>query len=63
MNNSSYEGVAISSESDPYSTVRLSKIDEPIEVLSRSGWVGFIQKYFFAAVLGSDDYILSLIHI
>ena len=59
MNNSSYEGVAISSESDPYSTVRLNKIDEPIEVLSRSGWVGFIQKYFFAALLGSDDFIYN----
>ena len=30
MNNSSYDGGAISSESDPYSTVRLNKIDEPI---------------------------------
>jgi len=59
MNNSSYEGVAISSESDPYTTSRLSKIDEPVEVLSRSGWIGFVQKYFFAALLGSDEYIYN----
>ena len=59
MNNSSYEGVAISSEQDPYDTSRLSRIDEPIEVLSRSGWVAFVQKYFFAALIGSDDYIYN----
>ena len=33
MNNNSYEGVAISSEFDPYSTSRLRSIDEPLEVL------------------------------
>ena len=59
MNNSSYEGVAISTESDPYETSRLRSVDEPIEVLSRSGWVAFIQKYFFAALLGSDEYIYN----
>ena len=57
MNNSSYEGVAISSEADPYETERLKNLDEPLEVLSKSGWVGFIQKYFFAAIIGSDEYI------
>ena len=59
MNNSSYEGVAISSEQDPYNTSRLSRVDEPIEVLSRSGWIAFVQKYFFAALIGSDDYIYN----
>ena len=59
MNNSSYEGVAISTESDPYDTSRLRSVDEPVEVLSRSGWVAFIQKYFFAALLGSDEYIYN----
>ena len=59
MNNSSYEGVAISTESDPYETYRLRSVDEPVEVLSRSGWVAFIQKYFFAALLGSDEYIYN----
>ena len=59
MNNSSYEGVAISSEQDPYNTSRLSRVDEPIEVLSRSGWIAFVQKYFFAALIGSDEYIYN----
>ena len=59
MNNSSYEGVAISSEQDPYDTTRLSRIDEPKEVLTRSGWVAFVQKYFFAALIGSDEYIYN----
>ena len=59
MNNSSYEGVAISSERDPYNTSRLSRVDEPIEVLSRSGWIAFVQKYFFAAFIGSDEYIYN----
>ncbi len=59
MNNSSYEGIALSSEADPYSTTRLRRVDEPQEVLSRSGWVAFIQKYFFAAIIGSDEYIYN----
>ena len=59
MNNSSYEGVAISSERDPYDTYRLSKIDEKKEVLTRSGWIAFVQKYFFAALIGSDEYIYN----
>ena len=59
MNNSSYEGVAISSEKDPYNTYRLSRIDEKKEVLTRSGWIAFVQKYFFAALIGSDEYIYN----
>ena len=59
MNNSSYEGVAISSERDPYDTFRLSRIDEKKEVLTRSGWIAFVQKYFFAALIGSDEYIYN----
>ena len=59
MNNSSYEGVAISTELDPYSTSRLRSVDEPLEVLSKSGWVAFVQKYFFAAIIGSDEYIYN----
>ena len=56
MNNSSYEGVAISSEDDPYSTSRLRSLDSKIEVSSNSGWIAFIQKYFFAAIIGSEEY-------
>ena len=59
MNNSSYEGVAISSAADPYSTSRLRSIDKDIRDESRAGWVAFIQKYFFAAIIGSDKYIYS----
>ena len=59
MNNSSYEGVAISSERDPYDTYRLSRIDEKKEVLTRSGWIAFVQKYFFAALIGSDEYVYN----
>lgn len=59
MNNSSYEGVAISSEQDPYDTSRLSRINDPKEVLTRSGWIAFVQKYFFAALIGSDEYIYN----
>ena len=59
MNSGSYRGVAISSDQDPYMSSRLRGIDEPISILSRSGWVSFIQKYFFAALIGSDDYIYN----
>jgi len=59
MNNGSYRGVAISTDRAPYETSRLRSIDEPLESLSRGGWVSFIQKYFFAALLGSDDYIYN----
>ena len=59
MNNGSYTGVAISTDQAPYETSRLRSIDEPFESLSRGGWVSFIQKYFFAALLGSDSYIYN----
>ena len=59
MNNSSYQGVAFSTDQDPYETTRLRSIDESISYLSRSGWVSFIQKYFFAALIGSEDNIYN----
>ena len=59
MNNSSYQAVAFSTNDDPYETQRLRKIDEKISYLSRGGWVSFIQKYFFAAVIGSDDFVYN----
>ena len=59
MNNSSYQGVVISSDQDPYFSTRLRSIDEPLSILSRSGWVSFIQKYFFAVLIGSDDYVYN----
>src|SRR6056300_1464272 len=59
MNNSSYQGVAISSDQDPYETTRLRALDKPTSVLSRSGWISFIQKYFFAALIGANDYVYN----
>ena len=59
MNNSSYQGVAFSTDQDPYETTRLRSVDESISALSRSGWVSFIQKYFFAALIGSEDYVYN----
>jgi YidC/Oxa1 family membrane protein insertase len=61
MNSSSYEGVAISTEKDAYETTRLRSLDEPISELSRSGWIAFIEKYFFAALLGSEGVIYNYI--
>ena len=60
MNNGSYLGVAISTDSAPYETTKLNQIEEGgIQNLSRSGWIAFVQKYFFAALLGSGDYIYN----
>src|SRR6056300_1791225 len=59
MNNSSYQGVAISSDQDPYETTRLRSLDKPISVLSRSGWISSIQKYVFSALIGSNDYVYN----
>jgi YidC/Oxa1 family membrane protein insertase len=59
MNNSSYQGVAFSTDQDPYDTTRLRNLDESISYLSRSGWVSFIQKYFFAALIGSEDSVYN----
>ena len=33
----------------------IKSLDESKSYLSRSGWVGFIQKYFFAALIGSEE--------
>src|SRR6056300_1329100 len=59
MNNSSYQGMAFSTDQDPYETTRLRNIDESISYLSRAGWVSFIQKYFFAVLIGSNDYVYN----
>ena len=59
MNNSSYEGVAVSTSEDPYETSRLRSIEEPQEYLTKSGWVAFVQKYFFAAILGSENHVYN----
>ncbi len=54
MNNGSYLGVAISTDREPYETIKLNQVDKEggVEALSRSGWIAFVQKYFFAALAG-----------
>jgi YidC/Oxa1 family membrane protein insertase len=59
MNRSSYQAVAFSTSDDAYETQKLRGLDEKMSFLSRGGWVSFIQKYFFAAVIGSDDFIYN----
>ncbi len=47
-------------EGVPYETTKLNQIEEGgVQNLSRSGWIAFVQKYFFAALLGSSDYIYN----
>ena len=55
MNNGSYLGVAVSTDKEPYETIKLNQVDDMggYEALSRSGWIAFVQKYFFAALLGT----------
>jgi len=52
---SSYTGVAFNTPKDPYDNYRLSSIDERMEFQQRGGWLGFIQKYFMAAILPDPD--------
>jgi len=61
MNNGSFLGVAMSTDSEPYETIKLNQVDKEggVEALSRSGWIAFVQKYFFAALLGSDENIYN----
>ena len=57
INRSSYEAYALSTNQDPYEADRLRSVDGPIGVTSSGGWIAFTQKYFLAALLGSDEYI------
>ena len=61
MNNGSYLGVAVSTDKEPYETIKLNQVDDMggFEALSRSGWIAFVQKYFFAALLGTDKNIYN----
>ena len=59
MNSSSYQGVGFNTSNDGYVKSRLRGIDDPLSASSRSGWISFIQKYFFAALIGSDDYVYN----
>ena len=57
MNNASFEGVGFSNEVESYEAKRLRKLNENSISFDRQigGWVGFIQKYFLASLIGSDD--------
>ena len=59
INRSSYEAYVISTSQDPYEAERLRKVEAPVSVTSGGGWVGFTQKYFLAALLGSNDFIYN----
>ena len=57
MNSASFEGVGFSNEVEPYEAKRLRKLNESSISFDgqAGGWVGFIQKYFLASLIGSDD--------
>ena len=57
MNNASFEGVGFSNEIESYEAKRLSRLRENSISYDGQvgGWVGFIQKYFLASLIGSDD--------
>ena len=57
MNRASFEGVGFSNQVEPYDAKRLGSLNERSIVYDNQlgGWVGFIQKYFLASLIGSDD--------
>jgi YidC/Oxa1 family membrane protein insertase len=59
INRSSYEAYAMSTSQDSYEADRLKSVDGSLGVTSAGGWIGFTQKYFLAALLGSDDHIYA----
>ncbi|MFL2728443.1 MAG: membrane protein insertase YidC [Gammaproteobacteria bacterium] len=54
--NASYRGVAFNTNEDPYLNTRLGSLDVAQNYRQSGGWVAFIQKYFMAALLGSDRF-------
>ena len=54
--NASYRGVAFNTNEDPYLNTRLGSLDVAQNYPQAGGWVAFIQKYFMAALLGSDKF-------
>jgi YidC/Oxa1 family membrane protein insertase len=54
--NASYRGVAFNTNEDPYLNTRLGSLDVAQNYPQAGGWVAFIQKYFMAALLGSDRF-------
>lgn len=56
ISRSSYVGVAFNISDDPYVSYRFRNIDN-ISFDERGGWVASVQKYFLAALIGSDDHL------
>lgn len=54
--NASYRGVAFNTPEDPYLNTRLGSLDAPQNHRQQGGWVAFIQKYFMASLLGSENF-------
>lgn len=54
ISRSSFVGVAFNSKDDPYSSYRFRNIDN-VSFDERGGWVASVQKYFLAALIGSDE--------
>ena len=54
ISRSSYVGVAFNTKDDPYVSYRFRNIDN-VSFDERGGWVASVQKYFLAALVGSQD--------
>ena len=54
ISRSSYVGVAFNTKDDPYVSYRFRNIDN-ISFDERGGWVASVQKYFLAALIGSQE--------
>ena len=56
ISRSSYVGIAFNTKEDPYESFRFRNIeDEGVKRDVRGGWVASVQKYFLAALIGSQD--------
>ena len=54
ISRSSYVGVAFNTKDDPYVSYRFRNIDN-VSFDERGGWVASVQKYFLAALIGSQE--------
>tara|TARA_B100000963_G_scaffold106001_1_gene92017 strand:+ start:18 stop:1553 length:1536 start_codon:yes stop_codon:yes gene_type:complete len=54
ISRSSYVGVAFNTKDDPYVSYRFRNIDN-VSFDERGGWVASVQKYFLAALVGSQE--------
>ncbi len=54
ISRSSYVGIAFNTKDDPYASYRFRNI-ENVNFDERGGWVASVQKYFLAALIGSQE--------